>query len=79
MHKTDSILRCCSKRRESGLSLVHIKYSTNMATRHMLGAFKGSPTRALELEAAIPPPEIRFEKFVTCMHYGRCGSNQIIL
>ena len=28
----------------------------------MLGAFKGSPTRALELEAAIPPPEIRFEK-----------------
>ena len=28
----------------------------------MLGAFKGSPSRALELEAAIPPPEIRFEK-----------------
>ena len=34
----------------------------NMAIRHMLGAFKGSPTRALELEAAIPYPEIRFEK-----------------
>ena len=33
-----------------------------MAIRYMLGAFKGSPTRALELEAAIPPPEIRFEK-----------------
>ena len=28
----------------------------------MLGAFKGSPTKALELEAALPPPEIRFEK-----------------
>ena len=34
----------------------------NMAIRHMLGAFKGSPARALELEAALPPPEIRFEK-----------------
>ena len=33
-----------------------------MALRHMLGAFKGSPTKALELEAALPPPEVRFEK-----------------
>ena len=28
----------------------------------MLGAFKGSPAKALELEAALPPPEVRFEK-----------------
>ena len=28
----------------------------------MLGAFKGSPQKALELEAALPPPGIRFEK-----------------
>ena len=33
-----------------------------MAIKHMLGAFKGSPTKALELEAALPPPDIRFEK-----------------
>ena len=34
----------------------------NMAIKHMLGAFKGSPTKALELEAALSPPDIRFEK-----------------
>ena len=34
----------------------------NIAIRHILGAFKGSPTRAIELEAAILPLEIRFEK-----------------
>jgi hypothetical protein len=28
----------------------------------MLGAFRGSPYKALEIEAAIPPPEVRFEK-----------------
>ena len=33
-----------------------------MAIKHMLGAFKGSPTKALELEAALPPPDIWFEK-----------------
>ena len=34
----------------------------NMAIKHMLGAFKGSPTKALELEAVLPPPDIQFEK-----------------
>ena len=34
----------------------------NMAIKHMLGAFKGSPTKALELEAVLPPVDIRFEK-----------------
>ena len=39
----------------------------NMATTRMLGAFKNSPAKALELEAAIPPPRIRFEK--ACNNY----------
>ena len=30
----------------------------NMAIKHMLGAFKGSPTKALELQAVLPPPDI---------------------
>ena len=34
----------------------------NMAIKYMLGAFKGSPTKALELEAALPPPDIQFKK-----------------
>ncbi len=34
----------------------------NQAIRLILGAFKGSPSKALELEAGIPPPEIRLEK-----------------
>jgi RNase H len=34
----------------------------NLAIIRALGAFKGSPYRALELEAAIPPPHIRFQK-----------------
>ena len=33
----------------------------------MLGAFKGSPYKALEVEAAVPPPEVRFEK--ACNNY----------
>ena len=33
-----------------------------MAVRHILGAFKGSSTKALELEAALLPPQLRFEK-----------------
>ena len=38
-----------------------------LATQRMLGAFRGSPSRALELEAAIPPPSVRFEK--ACNNY----------
>ena len=34
----------------------------NLATKQMLRAFRGSPFKALEIEAAIPPPEVRFEK-----------------
>ena len=45
-----------------GLLISRYQRLQNMATRHMLGAFKGSPTKALELEAALPPPEIRFKK-----------------
>jgi ribonuclease HI len=34
----------------------------------VLGAFRGSPAKALELEASLPPPEIRFQK--ACTAYG---------
>ena len=47
---------------KQGLLIRRYQNLQNMAIRHMLGAFKGSPIRALELEAALPPPEIRFEK-----------------
>ena len=39
----------------------------NQAVRHMLGAFKSSPRRALEVEAAMMPPEVRFERL--CNRY----------
>ena len=39
----------------------------NLALRRILGAFKTSPIMAMKLEAAIPPPKIRFNKI--CMNY----------
>ena len=39
----------------------------NQALPKILGAFNKSPIRAMELEAAIPPPEIRFQK--ACLGY----------
>ena len=39
----------------------------NTALQTILGAFKTSPTKAMEIEAAIPPPRVRFEK--TCYNY----------
>ena len=40
----------------------------NQALPKILGAFGKSPIKAMELEAAIPPPEIRFQK--ACLGYG---------
>ncbi len=34
----------------------------NQATRRILGAFKTTPSKALELEAAVLPPTVRFDK-----------------
>jgi hypothetical protein len=34
----------------------------NLALRKILGAFKTSPYKIIELKAALPPPEIRFNK-----------------
>ena len=34
----------------------------NIALRKMLGAFKTSPINAMELEASIPPPKVRFKR-----------------
>ena len=39
----------------------------NLALRKILGAFKTSPIMIMELEAAILPPKIRFNKI--CMNY----------
>ncbi len=39
----------------------------NVALRTILGAFKTSLTKVMEIEAVIPPPRIRFEK--TCYNY----------
>jgi ribonuclease HI len=39
----------------------------NQALLRITGAFKGAPYRALELEAAVPPPEVRFQK--ACLAY----------
>ena len=39
----------------------------NLALRKILGAFKTSPIMVMELEAAIPPPKVRFNKI--CMNY----------
>ena len=39
----------------------------NQALPKILGAFNKSPIRAMEIEAAIPPPEIRFQK--ACLSY----------
>ena len=39
----------------------------NLALRKILGAFKTSLIIIIELEAAIPPPKVRFNK--TCMNY----------
>src|SRR6266536_1531443 len=39
----------------------------NAALRTILGAFKTSPIKAMEIEAAVPPPRVRFEKI--CYNY----------
>ena len=42
----------------------------NTALRQILGAFKGSPIRAMEIEASILPLELRAEKL--CQQYSLC-------
>jgi hypothetical protein len=39
----------------------------NLATTRITGAFKGSPSKALELEAGLLPPEVRFSR--ACRSY----------
>ena len=39
----------------------------NLALRKILGAFKTSPIMVIKLKAAIPPPEVKFNKI--CMNY----------
>ncbi len=39
----------------------------NAALRTILEAFKTSPIKAMEIEAAVPPPKVRFKKI--CYNY----------
>ncbi|MCO8751554.1 hypothetical protein KLO70_19365, partial [Clostridioides difficile] len=39
----------------------------NLALKKILGVFKTSPVRAMEIEASLPPPQVRFDKI--CMNY----------
>ena len=39
----------------------------NIALRKMLGAFKTSPISAMEIEASLPPPKVKFNKI--CKNY----------
>jgi predicted component of type VI protein secretion system len=39
----------------------------NLALRKILGVFKTSPIRAMEIEASLPPPRVRFNKI--CKNY----------
>ena len=48
--------------RSRGSALGPLQRLQNLATTVMLGAYKGSPHKALELEAAVYPPEVRLEK-----------------
>ena len=52
----------------------------NQALRKILGAFKSSPIYAMEVEASLPPPEVRFNKI--CMNYSlrimQLGKNHVL-
>ena len=50
--------------RGQGWALQLLRGLQNGALRKILGVFKTAPTLALELEAALPPPEIRLAKLV---------------
>jgi ribonuclease HI len=50
------------KGQAQGTALGHLQRLQNLATTAMLGAYRGSPHKALELEAAVYPPEVRLEK-----------------
>jgi len=50
------------KRKSKGFLVDKFQKLQNTALRLILGAFKGSPTMAMEIEGGIPPPDIRFEK-----------------
>jgi len=48
-------------KRASGLLKTYCRLQAQVLPL-VLGAFRGSPGRALELEASVPPPEVRFER-----------------
>src|SRR6266702_2347666 len=60
-------IQCWWKSKSKDHLLARYQSLQNEALKLVLGAFKGSPSQAMEIEASIPPPKIRFEKL--CNNY----------
>ena len=55
-------VQCWWKSKSRDYLLARYQSLQNEALKLVLGAFRGSPTQAMEIEASIPPPRIRFKK-----------------
>ena len=55
-------IQCWWKSKSRDYLLARYQSLQNEALKLVLGAFRGSPTQAMEIEASIPPPRIRFKK-----------------
>src|SRR6266702_833268 len=60
-------IQCWWKSKSRDHLLARYQSLQNEALKLILGAFKGSPSQAMEIETFIPPPRIRFEKL--CNNY----------
>jgi hypothetical protein len=55
-------VQCWWKSKSRDYLLARYQSLQNEALKLVLGAFKGSPTQAIEIEASTPPPRISFKK-----------------
>src|SRR6266576_4401542 len=55
-------IQCWWKSKSRDYLLARYQSLQNEALKLVLGAFRGSPSQAMEIEASIPPPRIRFKK-----------------
>ena len=60
-------VQCWWKSKSKDHLLTRYQSLQNEALKLILGAFKRSPSQAIEIKASIPPPRIRFEKL--CNNY----------
>ena len=58
----DYRIQCWWKSKSRDHLLDRYQSLQNKALKLVLGAFRGSPSQAMEIEASIPPPRIRFKK-----------------